>query len=89
MLEHEVRTFLHERAKALGGEHRCVKWIGRNHAPDDIVLLPGRHVWIECKRPGKKPRPGQLREHERMREAGCEILHLDTIEKVDAAFPLT
>lgn len=88
MRESAVRKHLHERIKALGGEHRAMKWIGRDHAPDDFCMLPGRHFWVEAKRPGKAARDGQLREHDRMRAAGCEVLVLDTIEKIDAALPL-
>lgn len=87
MKENAVRQHLHRRTKELGGEVRCVKWLGRAHAPDDLLLLPGRHVYVESKRPGKEGRAGQLREHERMRAAGCEVLLLDTIEKIDEAFP--
>ncbi len=41
---------------------------GRRAVPDRLVLLPGgRAVFVECKAPGEKPRPEQLREHERLR----------------------
>ena len=89
MKEASVRKHLHDRVKALGGEHRAVKYLGRDHSPDDLVLLPGRHVFVEAKRPGKAARPGQLREHDRLRAAGCEVVTLDTTEKIDAYFPLT
>lgn len=87
MRESAVRKHLHRRIKELGGEHRAAKWLGRDHCPDDFVMLPGRHVYVESKRPGKGARDGQLREHERMRAANCEVLLLDTIEKIDIAFP--
>lgn len=40
MLEAKVEEFLVKRVKALGGEVRKVKWIGRKSAPDRLVMLP-------------------------------------------------
>lgn len=67
--ESQVETYLTRRVKELGGEVRKVKWIGRNGAPDRIVMLPyswtstpdaqdwiirgERPIWIELKAPGK------------------------------------
>jgi hypothetical protein len=85
--ESAVRKHLHQRIKALGGTHRALKYLGRMHATDDLVLLPGRHVFVEGKRPGEDARAGQAREHERLRWAGCEVVTLATIEAIDAYFP--
>ena len=87
MRESQVRKYLHDRIKELGGEYRAAKWFGRDHCPDDFVMLPGRHLWVEGKRPGKDAEAGQAREHTRMRAAGCEVYVLDTIEKIDAVLP--
>jgi hypothetical protein len=35
-----VEAYLVQQAKKLGGEVRKVKWIGRNGAPDRLVMLP-------------------------------------------------
>jgi hypothetical protein len=40
MLEKEIEAYLVEQVKKLGGEVRKVKWIGRNGAPDRLVMLP-------------------------------------------------
>lgn len=40
MRESEIEKYLVERVKALGGEVRKVKWIGRRGAPDRLVMLP-------------------------------------------------
>lgn len=40
MRERDIEKYLVERVKALGGEVRKVKWIGRNGAPDRLVMLP-------------------------------------------------
>lgn len=52
---------------------------GRRSVPDRLVLLPGgRVVFVECKAPGEKPRPEQLREHERLRALGFSLVVLDS-----------
>ncbi|WP_106494147.1 VRR-NUC domain-containing protein, partial [Escherichia coli] len=52
---------------------------GRRSIPDRIVLLPGgRIIFVECKSPGKPPRPDQLREHGRLRALGFTVVVLDS-----------
>ncbi|CDH22406.1 VRR-NUC domain-containing protein [Xenorhabdus bovienii] len=52
---------------------------GRRSVPDRICVLPGgRILFVECKAPGEKPRPDQIREHERLRALGCEVVVLDS-----------
>lgn len=68
MRERDIEDYLKQRVKAMGGETRKVKWIGRDGAPDRLVMLPygwrcsfagaGRPsglstIWVELKRPGK------------------------------------
>lgn len=84
ILERDIETYLVRRVKALGGEVRKVKWIGRRGAPDRLVMLPRYGaIWIELKAPGKTPEPHQLREHERMRAMGQRIAVIDTLDAVD------
>lgn len=88
MKEGSVVDYLKARVKALGGETRKIKFVAHNHAPDCMVLLEGMHpTLIELKAPGKKPRPGQLREHERLRKCGYQVLVINTHELVDKYFP--
>ena len=88
MRESDIEDYLHKRVTALGGEWRRLKWLGRSHAADDFVMLPGRHAFIECKRPGKEPRSGQAREADRLRAAGCEVHAVSTTAEIDLIFPL-
>lgn len=44
MRERDIERHLVEHVKALGGEVRKVKWIGRRGAPDRLVMLPDRAV---------------------------------------------
>ena len=41
MRENAIEQYLHNRVKELGGDYRRIAWIGRNNAPDDLLLLPG------------------------------------------------
>lgn len=83
MRESDIEKYLVERVKKLGGEVRKVRWIGRNGAPDRLVMLPDRTVWVELKAPGEKCRPHQIREHERMRRMGQCVAVVDSHEGVD------
>lgn len=94
MRERDIEDYLVKRVKAMGGEVRKVQWIGRVGAPDRLVMLPfneslysGRlktTVWVELKAPGAKPRPSQLREHDRMRAMGQRVEVIDSLEGVEA-----
>jgi hypothetical protein len=81
--ERDIENTLKDRVKEAGGEVRKVSWPGRVGAPDRVVMLPGRLVWVELKRPGKKPDIHQLREHERMRRMGQTVLVIDNIEAIE------
>jgi hypothetical protein len=82
ILERDVAKYLSSKLRKLGIEHRRVTWIGRSHAPDFFVMINGGE-WVETKRPGEKPRAGQLAEHEKMRAAGCRVFVLSTFEEVE------
>lgn len=84
MLESTVENHLNERVRAAGGDVRKATWLGRRHCPDRRVMHPARCCWVEVKRPGEKPRPGQQREHDRMRALGEDVVVVSTLEEVDA-----
>lgn len=90
MRESQIEKRLVKRVKELGGEVRKVKWIGRNGAPDRIVMLPWMEgdqsppvIWVELKAPGKKAEPHQAREHERMRKMGQRVEVVDSFERIE------
>jgi hypothetical protein len=79
MRERDVEDYLVKRVKAMGGEVRKVKWIGRNSAPDRLVMLPPRVTingigmnnlaWVELKNPKTVASfPADPREHAQARE---------------------
>lgn len=82
--ESEIENYLVERVRDLGGETRKVRWIGRNGAPDRLVMLPGISFWVELKAPGEKVKPHQAREHERMRKYGQRVDVVDSFDGVEA-----
>lgn len=60
--ERDIERYLGKRVKELGGEIRKVAWVGRQGAPDRLVMLPERHwvlldsavvgaIWVELKNP--------------------------------------
>lgn len=95
MRESQIEAYLVKRVKALGGEVRKVQWIGRNGAPDRLVMLPDdtslSTFWVELKNPetvktfpANAHERAQRREHQRMRKLGQTVLVIGTIEGVDA-----
>jgi hypothetical protein len=82
--ERDIESYLVTRVKAMSGEVRKAKWIGRTGAPDRRVLLPGKSpVWVELKAPGVKPEAHQIREHNRMRRLGELVVVIDSLEGVE------
>lgn len=89
MKEAHVEHHLVKRAKAEGGEVRKLRWIGRKSAPDRFLSLPhaAKSMWlVELKRPGEDLRDDQAREHRRLRDAGCNVVMLNSIQAVDDFF---
>lgn len=87
MLESAVETKFRKTVKALGG--RALKFVspGNRGVPDRIVLFPipeeHREIvakcirFVELKAPKKKPRPDQVREHQRLRDFGFFVQVID------------
>lgn len=55
----------------------------RRSVPDRIFISPtGMVVFIEMKAPGKKPTEGQWREIKRLRDNGCMVLVMDSVDQI-------
>ena len=53
----------------------------RRAVPDRMFIAPGGVVWFaEFKQTGKKPTAPQEREHARLRDQGCVVLVIDTVD---------
>ena len=88
MLERDIEKALIKHIESLGGT--CEKFTspGRSNVPDRIITLPNNHIsFVECKRPGAKPRIGQLRDHDRRRQLGCIVHVIDSLKGIKDAFP--
>lgn len=83
--ERDVERHLVKRIKALGGQIRKVKWIGRRSAPDRRVMLPGMCFWVEVKAPGLWLTDAQDRERKRMVDAGETYRVFNSIGLIDEA----
>lgn len=94
MREKIIEAHLVKRVQSLGGEVRKVRWIGRNGAPDRLVMLPYTphawgyrpepfHFYLELKAPGEKLRPSQAREHACLNSFGLAVETADSISAVE------
>ena len=80
MLEKDIEKAVKRYAESKGWLTR--KWTSPGHmfVPDQIFITPYGHViFIEFKRKGAKPTPGQLREHEKLRNQGCIVYVIDNV----------
>lgn len=58
----------------LGAEHRKMNGLGKRHWPDRLILLSRcPELWIEFKKPGEEPTPGQWEQIRRLRAQGREV----------------
>ncbi|WP_129544343.1 VRR-NUC domain-containing protein [Serratia sp. 1D1416] len=77
--ESSVEQYLRAEVKKAGGIAYKFVSPGIRGVPDRLVLLPGgRAVFVECKAPGEKPRPDQLRCHAKLHALGFEVVVLDS-----------
>lgn len=84
MRESKIEKYLRKRVEEAGG--MCEKFVspGRRDVPDRLISWPHSSKDLaETKATGKKPRPGQLRDHARREAIGHKVYVLDSIEAVD------
>lgn len=73
-----IKRIIHD----AGGHVRKCSYEGHVGCPDLLVMLPGKHFYIEVKAPGEKTRPTQNKEIELLRQAGATVYVLDTPELI-------
>jgi hypothetical protein len=80
--ESRMELTLCNAVKDAGGE--ALKWPASVNAgvPDRIVILGGRTVFVEIKRPGGKTSPIQRHMHDRLRRAGADVRVMDSIDAI-------
>ena len=83
MLERDIEAYLVKRCKEIGA--LCDKFVSpqRRSVPDRLITFSGRVLFVELKATGKKPTEAQVRDHERRRSAGAEVVWLDSKEQVE------
>ena len=82
MLERDIEKKVKEYARSKGW--LAYKFTSPGHAfvPDAVLISPlGKVIFIEFKQLGKKPTPGQEREHHRMRQNKVLVFLIDSVEK--------
>ena len=85
MLEKDIEKYLHRKVRDVcGGMSYKFVSPGNDGVPDRMVCLPGAVIaFVELKAPGKKPRPLQLVQIERLRKLGFRVEVIDSFEAVD------
>ena len=83
MLERDIEAYLVKRCKEIGA--LCDKFTSpqRRSVPDRLITFSGRVLFVELKATGKKPTEAQVRDHERRRAAGAEVVWLDSTGAVE------
>lgn len=83
MLEREVEQALVRQVQKAGGIAPKLTSPANAGMPDRLIILPqGKVGFIEVKAPGKKPRPLQQRQIQRLTNLGCTVRILDNPQKI-------
>lgn len=83
MLEREVEQALVRQVQKAGGIAPKLTSPANAGMPDRLIILPqGKVCFIEVKAPGKKPRPLQQRQIQRLTNLGCMVRVLDNPQKI-------
>jgi len=84
MLEKEVENYFNVKVREHGGIPYKFTSPGRSGVTDRIAVFPFRIiVFVELKRPGKKPRPSQWREMARVKRRDHYVVFIDCKSRVD------
>ena len=81
MLEKDIEAAVGRYARSVGMLNYKFTSPNRSFVPDRIFIAKGgRILFVEFMAPGKKPTVMQAREHERLREQGCTVYVIDSVE---------
>lgn len=83
MLERDIEAYLAKRCKEIGALADKFTSPQRRSVPDRMITFNGRVLFVELKATGKKPTEAQVRDHERRRAAGAEVVWLDSKEAAE------
>lgn len=74
MLESAIKKRCSRQLEEWGWEVIHLIQTSKNGIPDTLILRAGRMVFLEFKRPGKRPEPLQEYRHKKLREHGFEVI---------------
>ena len=87
MRERDIESHLVDLAERYGWLVRKIRYIGRNGAPDRMLIDPdGNVTFVELKAPGKRAKPLQHHEHIRLTTYGQRVVTIDSIKGVEELF---
>ena len=81
--EFKIEDYLKEQVEKIGG--KCYKFVspGYDGMPDRIVVFSGCVIFVETKRPGKKPRALQKIRLEELQRQGVNTAVVSTKKEAD------
>lgn len=83
-LESTVENYFVKQVMKAVPEAEIRKYKTRRNDPDRLCLFPvGKAIFVELKRPGEKPRPGQIREMNRLMALGFDVWVIESKPEVD------
>lgn len=79
--EAKIEAAVCKYAEKSGLLQRKFKSPGRRNVPDRVFFqTPGVCFFIEFKAPGEQPRPGQVREANKLKEKGFDVHFVDSVK---------
>lgn len=86
MLEATIESCTIEYAENRGWWHRKCSWLGRRGAPDQLFVRDTVVLFVEFKKPGKKPERLQQKEHDKLKRKGANVYVIDSLASGEALF---
>ena len=83
MREREIEQYFIRRVREAGGLQRKFVSPGHKGVPDRIAVISGVVHFVELKAPGELLRADQVREHKKLRDAGCNVWVVDSKDAVE------
>lgn len=83
MLESALEAHFCRKVRTAGGRTKKLKWVNARDAPDRLVLFFGQTFFVELKREGERPRPGQLAQHREFISLAAKVFVVHTKQTAD------
>ena len=82
--EKDIESYLFSQVRNVGGEAYKGNPFGQRGFMDRICMFPkGWVIFVEAKRPGRRPRPNQRLMLKKFKNLGYQAVWLDTHAKID------